>query len=159
MQSRRAGLLILSPLLLFDSCSDNVKPDEFIRRTPLLNEVTNATIQFLTTRDDNSALPTLGRRVMVTGPPGVVEFMGTGDVRVLDELVELLRDPNRAWAAEVVLASLTHNEENIVNAFATNPAHWQDSVGKDAYARWKEWLETRRGKLQWNPQSKTFESN
>jgi hypothetical protein len=89
--------------------------------TQLLNAVTDENIEFLTTRYDRAVLPTLDRRVVVTGPSDVVKLLSIGDVRVLEDLVTLLRDPNRAWAAEVVLAALTHNEEDIVNALPPIP--------------------------------------
>jgi hypothetical protein len=101
----------------------------------------------------------VGRTVVVTGPPEVVELMSIGDVVVLEELVRLLLVPNRAWAAEVVLAALTHNEEDIVNAFAAHPGQWQDSVGKNAHGRWNEWLKCRQGKLLWDPQAHVFLEN
>jgi hypothetical protein len=130
-----------------------------MRLTHLLDAVTDAKIEFVTARDDRAALPTIGRRVVVTGPPDAVKLMSIGDVRALEELVELLRDPNRAWAAEVVLASLTRNEGDIVNAFAAHPDRWQDSVGKNAYERWSEWLKSRAGKLTWDPQARVFEES
>jgi hypothetical protein len=124
--------------------------------TQLLNAVTDENIEFLTTRHNHAAMPTLDRRVVVTGPPDVVKLLPIGDVRVLEELVTLLRDPNRAWAAEVVLAALTHNEEDIVNAFAAHPERWQDSVGKNAYDRWNKWLTSHERALSWDPQEQVF---
>jgi hypothetical protein len=124
--------------------------------TQLLTAVTDETIAFVTTGDDRAATPTLGRRVVVTGPPAVVELLSIGDVRVLERLSALLLDPKRAWAAEVMLASLTRNEENIVNAFAASPGQWRDSVAKDAYRRWSEWLRSREGKLLWDREAHVF---
>jgi hypothetical protein len=124
--------------------------------TQLLNAVTDEKIKFVTTRDDRAAMPTLGRRVAVTGPPDIVELLSIGDVRVLEGLIGLLLDPKRAWAAEVALASLTHNEEDIVNAFAAHPDQWRDSVGKNAYERWSEWLKSRGGKLSWDRKAHVF---
>jgi hypothetical protein len=130
--------------------------DKSMQLTQLLNAVTDKNIEFLTTRNDRAALPTIDRRVVVTGPPDVVKLLSIGDVRVLEELVTLLRDPNRAWAAEIVLAALTHNEEDIVNAFAARPDQWQDSVGKNAYGRWNNWLTSHKATLAWNPQEHVF---
>jgi hypothetical protein len=122
----------------------------------LLDAVTDAKIQFVNARDDGSPLPTIGRRVIVTGPPDVLKLMSTGDAPVLEELVGLLRTPGRAWAAEVVLASLTSNEAEIVNAFAADPDRWRDSLGKNAYERWSRWLTSHAGKLTWNPEAGLF---
>jgi hypothetical protein len=59
-----------------------------------------------------------------------------GDVLILDELVGLLKDRDRAWAAMVLLAALTRREEDVVSAFATSPEKWWESLGKTVYARW-----------------------
>lgn len=127
-----------------------------MQSTELLNAVTNEKIEFVTTRIDRAAMPAMGRRVLVTGPPEVVKLLSIGDQRVLQALVGLLLVPDRAWAAEVVLASLTRHEEDIVNAFATHPGQWQDSVGKDAYGHWNEWLKAHRGELLWDPVAQVF---
>ena len=55
-----------------------------------------------------------------------------------------------------MLASLTHHEEDIVNAFAERPAQWQESVGKNAYERWNDWLKSRRDKLRWDAEAHVF---
>jgi hypothetical protein len=146
--------------LLFDCClgsgrhnqSSEVKQLEIKQ---LLNSVTNKKIEFITTGVEGATLPTMGRRVVVTGPPEVVELLSIGDVWVLDKLIGLLRDPDRAWAAEVALASLTHHEEEIANAFATRPGQWQDSLGKNAFERWNSWLKSRRN-LVWDSKEHAF---
>jgi hypothetical protein len=142
--------------LMLDSCLRSEKHNVPMELTPLLDAVTDEKIEFVTTRGDRSPMPTMGRHVVVTGPPEVMELMSLGDVRVLEELANLLPKPKRAWAAEVVLASLTHHEEDLVNAFAADPKRWRESVGKGAYGRWSEWLESRRGKLIWNPDEHAF---
>lgn len=149
------SLLLGSSWLLLDSCSGSGKHNQTMELTPLLNAVTDEKIEFVTTGADRPAMPTMGRRVVVTGPSEVVRLLSLGDVGVLEELIDV-KDPRRAWAAEVVLASLTRNEEDIVNAFAAHPSQWRDSVGKNAFARWNEWLKSRRGKLRWNPEAHVF---
>jgi hypothetical protein len=124
--------------------------------TQLLNDVTDQNIQFVTARVEGSPLPSADRRVIVTGPPQAVEVASTGDVNLLDELVGMLLDHNRAWAAEVMLACLTHHEENLVNAFAAHPEQWRDSLGKNAHQRWSEWLKPRRARLRWDAQERAF---
>lgn len=127
-----------------------------MKRDDLLAAVRNDRIEFVTTRPPDSPFATLDRQVVVTGPPELVELSGTGDVRVLDELVKLLQDPNRAWAAMVLLATMTRTEEKIVDAFAAAPDEWWDSLGKTACERWTRWLGERRGKLVWDSQNRVF---
>jgi hypothetical protein len=130
--------------------------DKTAQLAQLLKAVTDENIEFVTTRKDRAALPTLDRRVVVTGPPDVVKLLSIGEVSVLEELVTLLRDPNRAWAAEVLLAALTHHEEDMVNAFAAHPDQWQASVGKNAYERWHKWMTFHKAALLWDPQEHVF---
>jgi hypothetical protein len=121
-----------------------------------LAAVRNDRIQFVTSRPPGSPFATLERRVDVTGPPELVELSHHDDVKVLDELVNLLRDPDRAWAAEVLLAAMTRREEKIVDAFARTPGEWWDSVGKSAYERWRAWLGETRNRLVWDPSASAF---
>ena len=121
-----------------------------------LISVRNDRIQFVTMSSPGSHFATLDRRVVITGPPELVELSRAGDVRILDELVELLKNPDRAWAAMVLLSSLTRKEEEVVNAFATNPEKWWDSVGKGAHDRWSKWLTESRAKLTWDAENRAF---
>jgi hypothetical protein len=113
-------------------------------------------IAFLTARPENSPFVTLERRVVVTGPPELVELSRTGDVAVLDELVKLLDDPNRAWAAEVILAAMTGEEGKMVDSFATRPADWWKALGTTARERWRKWLAEVRDRLLWDPAAHAF---
>ena len=122
----------------------------------MLAAVRSDRVEFVTMRPPGSAFATLERRVVVTGPPELVELAGTGDPAVLDELVKLLKDPERAWAAMVLLASMTCREEKIVDAFAARTGEWWDPVGKTAYERWYKWLDASREKLVWDTENRIF---
>lgn len=122
----------------------------------MLEAVRNDRIEFATMRPSGSQFATLERRVIVTDPSELVNLSSMGDLRVLDELVELLKEPDRAWAAVVLLAAMTWREEKIVDAFAATPNEWWDSVGKTAYERWNKWLKEKKGKLVWESENKVF---
>lgn len=156
MRNRRAFCLLCSLWMLLDGCVASGKQNQSSQVRQLLSALTNAKIKFVTTGEDRAPLPTAGRRVVVTGPSEVVKLISLGDVGVLEQLANLLRDPKRAWAAEVVLASLTGHEESVVNAFANQPAQWQESMGQNAYERWSEWLKARRDKLRWDAKAQAF---
>jgi hypothetical protein len=122
----------------------------------MLTSVRNDRIEFATMRPPGSRFAILERRVVVTNPPELVNLSKIGDPCVLDELVKLLREPDRAWAAEVLLAAMTGREEKIVDSFATAPDEWWTSIGKTAYNRWSKWLKESQGKLVWNPEKRVF---
>jgi hypothetical protein len=122
----------------------------------LLKAVRNDRIEFATMRPPGSPFAVLERRVIVTGPPELVELSHTGDLRVLDALVDLLQDPDRAWAAEVVLAAMTRREEKLVDSFATAAGDWWESVGQTAHERWSTWLRENRENLVWDAENQVF---
>jgi hypothetical protein len=127
-----------------------------LTRDELLEAVRAGEVEFVTLRPPGSSMAILDRRVVVTGPPALVELSKTGDVDVLDELVELLGDPSAAWAAEVVLAAMTRREEKQVEAFASDPSGWWDAWGAGAQSRWAEWLEASRDALRWDAEAGSF---
>lgn len=122
----------------------------------LLEAVKNDRVEFVTMRPSGSPFATLERRVVVTGPVELVELSRSGDVQVLDELVELLKDPDRAWAAEVLLAAMTGIEEKMVDSFAASADQWWAMVGHTAYERWSNWLRENRERLAWDSEDRMF---
>jgi hypothetical protein len=122
----------------------------------MLAAVRSDRIQFATMRPPGAPTATLDRRVVLVAPPEVKGLATVGDVRVLDALVDLLRDPDRAWAAEVVLAALTLKEEKLVDSFAGRPEAWWEAVGRGAYERWRAWLDRSREHLAWDPTEGAF---
>jgi hypothetical protein len=122
----------------------------------LLAAVQSDRIRFATMRPPGSRYATLDRRVVVVEPPELVELSRTGDPRVLDELVDLLADRDRAWAAEVLLATMTRREEKLVESFATAPDEWWQAFGATARERWRAWLREAAGRLAWNPDQGYF---
>lgn len=118
--------------------------------------VRNDWIEFATIRPPGSNFSILERRVIVIGPPELVNLSRTGDLFVVDELVKFLKQPDKAWAAEVLLAAMTRKEEKIVDSFAAAPNDWLDSVGKTASDRWAAWLRKARERLVWDPENKVF---
>jgi hypothetical protein len=122
----------------------------------MLAVVRNDRVEFATMRPPGSKFATLERRVFVTGPAELVELSKTGDVRVLEELVNILREPDRAWAAVVVLAAMTRRDEKTVDSFAAIPDRWWDWVGKTSYESWSAWLNRTKERLVWDSENKTF---
>jgi hypothetical protein len=136
-----------------DVSKDTMKP---MQHTDDMQAVRNDSIQFATSRRRGATLPTLDRQVVLTGPPEAVAIAERGEVAVLDQLVPLLADRDRAWAAEVMLAAMTGREADIVNSFQARPSSFFDEVGQGAKDRWQRWLDEVRGKLQWDAAQKQF---
>jgi hypothetical protein len=124
--------------------------------TDRLDAVRSDRIEFITMRHPGSPYATLDRRVVVTGPPPLVELSRSGDPGLLDALVDLLDTPDRAWAAEVLLAALTRREEKLVESFATVPDEWWQSFGATTQARWRSWLDATRDRLTWDAEGQHF---
>ncbi len=125
------------------------KPDD-------LQAVRNDRIQFATMRPPGSTMPTRDRRVVVTAPEEAVALAARGDLRVLDQLVALLDDADRAWAAEVLLAAMTGHEADLVNDLQGSPEEFATAIGRGAKARWQTWLDGARPTLAWDATRKQF---
>jgi hypothetical protein len=121
-----------------------------------LDVVRNDTIQYATYRPPGATLPTRGRQIMVVAPPEAVALVRRGDIALLDQLVPLLADPKRMWAAEVMLAALTGNDADLVNDFQGPPEKFVAEWGEGAQERWQKWLDSKRGKLQWDASRNQF---
>jgi hypothetical protein len=132
------------------------KSSRYMELKDLLGAVRNDRVEFVTMRPPGSPFATLERRVVVSGPPELVTLSGMGDLAVLDALVALLQVPDQAWAAVVVLAAMTRVEEKIVDSFATMPDEWLNSLGKTAHERWRNWLQEKRERLQWDADKRVF---
>jgi len=126
--------------------------DPQVRRR--LEGVATEDVEFASMRDPSPK--NLERRIVVTAPAELVEVTATGDPRVLDELVELLGEPDGAWAAQVALSAMTRHDEKAVEAFARTPEDWLESVGAGAQARWRDWLAPRRDRLEWDADRRMF---
>jgi hypothetical protein len=127
-----------------------------VKLDDLLSAVQNDRIQFVTMRPPGSPFVLLERRVVVVAPPEVEQLIARGDPHLLEELIPLLQDPQRAWAAEVILAAVTRQEEKMVDTYATNPDQWWDLLGRTAYERWSQWLADTRGRLTWDATNQVF---
>ena len=122
----------------------------------LLQTVSSRDVQFATMRPPGSRFATLDRRVVVTAPPELAELAKVGDAHVLQALIESLRDPATAWAAEVVLAAMTRREEKEIEAFAGRPDEWWEAMGPGAHERWSNWVAETGGRLRWDESTGAF---
>jgi hypothetical protein len=140
----------LVPLVVLLSSCKHMEFDK------LLPSVRNDRIQLATSRPPGARTAVLERRVTVTAPPEAVQLATSGDPRVLDALVPLLKDPSRDWAAEVLLAAMTGREEKQVDTYQAHPDEWRRTLGPTAYDRWSSWLNAARDRLAWDPNQRVF---
>src|SRR5260370_21905261 len=152
----RRFLLLILACDLTTSCRFQEEHQKQMELKDMLAAVRNDRIKFATMRPPGSQFASLERRVIVTGPPELVELSASDDPQVLNHLVELLRDRDRAWAAEVLLAAMTRREDKLVDSFAATPDQWWDAAAKTAYDRWNSWLNESRDKLVWDSENKVF---
>jgi hypothetical protein len=125
-------------------------------RDSRLDQVTDAAIEFASMRPPGSRFATLERKIVVTAPEAVAPLSKSGDVTLLDELVALLGDGSRRWAAFVVLAAMTGRHAQIVDTYATQPDAWRASFGGEAQTEWRAWLDEHRDALVWDDQQGSF---
>ncbi len=118
-----------------------------------LDVVGREEVVFATMQPPGSTSATLDRRLVVLDPPELRELAESGDIRIVEGLIDLLEDPARAWAAQVLLAAMTSREEKLVESFEGR-ADWWDTVGKNAHARWRAWFDGTR--LSWDADERRF---
>lgn len=118
--------------------------------------VRNDDIRFATFTPPGSPFAMLDRRVVVVAPPELERLATSGQPKALPALIELLRDRERAWAAQVLLSAMTRREEKEVEAFSTDPGAWWEALGTTAHDRWSEWLAEHGAHLSWNATDGAF---
>jgi len=94
--------------------------------------------------------------VVVTAPAALAKMTETGSPAALPELIGLLKDPGRAWAAQVLLAALTGREEKFVDVYQGQPGQWYEVLGKTAYERWSKWFQEAKNRLEWSAADRMF---
>jgi hypothetical protein len=121
-----------------------------------LDQVRNACVEFVSSRPAGAKTTALERRIDVTGPPALVALLREPDLRLLQQLIHLLGDEHRAWAAHVLLASLTGHDAKNVELYASAPERWWHDFGASAVARWQAWLDQQAAHLSWDTQERLF---
>jgi hypothetical protein len=122
----------------------------------LIDAIHNDRIEFATMRPPGSRFALLERRVIIIAPSEAITLAHSGDIAALPALVDLLTDPDRAWAAVVVLAAMTGREAKMVDTYAGNPAGWWTTLGETAHDRWSTWLNEIQDDLVWDDENKIF---
>lgn len=123
---------------------------------PFLNAVDNKTIQFVSYRPSGSAFAILDRKISITGPPEVLELVDDADAHLLPALIDLLKDPQKAWAAAIILTSLTAGDGKVIESFSGEAEKWWEAIGTNVYQYWNNWYEENKNNIQWNQSKKIF---
>ena len=138
------------------ACTSTQRNTNNMKWNNWLDQVQNDSIEFVSLRSPETQFALLNRKIKVVGPSDVVSLSETGEKKILKELIELLKDSKRNWAAEVLLAAMTGREADIVNSFSKNSAAWQESLSQNAYAQWLVWFSENEDQLVWNKEDQIF---
>ena len=123
-----------------------------------LDSVRTDRVEFVSSRPAGAMTTALERRIDVTGPPALVALLQDPDLRLLQHLIQLLGDERRAWAAQVLLASLTGHDAKSVELYANEPERWWRSFGASAQLRWQAWFDQQASHLSWDTKERLFVS-
>jgi hypothetical protein len=123
---------------------------------PFLDAVDNTTIQFVSYRPSGSVFALLDRKIGITGPAAVLNLVEEADPNLLTALIDLLKDPQKAWAAAIILTALTGGDGKVVESFSGRPEKWWEAIGTNAYGYWKNWYQENKNNLQWDKSKKIF---
>ncbi len=114
----------------------------------LLDQLWEEGLRFASLCPPDSHFQTLERRLAITTGEAARRLASCGQPELLEHLIDALGTQARAWLAWVLLASLTRNEEKLVECFAHQPLGWWESLGQTAQARWQKWRAST-GPLTW----------
>jgi hypothetical protein len=94
-------------------------------------------------------------KIKIVAPTEAVILTKTGDVAVLYQLVELLDNRDRGWAAFTLLAQMTDNHNRVL---WSNPEKWwkEQGINGREKRRWLGLLKAASKDLYWNPQKGYF---
>ena len=111
-------------------------------REALLGSLDNTTIRFATYILDHSPFVSIGRRIKILGPEVALRIADYGE-GIAPDLVELLHDEERDWAANVILSSIAGRDAVIVSAYADAVPRWRKAQKQNDVAYWRKWLAKR----------------
>jgi hypothetical protein len=94
-----------------------------------------------------------GSRVFIQGPSKVYKLSNIDDLRIIDELLKLMDNPARAWAAHVVIAKMMGSSGLITSVGIISPQEWWETEGKTGKAKqaWIDYLEQVKPTMKWTP--------
>lgn len=105
----------------------------------LLNSLNNKTIQFATYIPKDSPFISIGRKIKIIGPEEAVKITQYGE-QIVPDLIKLLHDEERDWAANVILSSITGRDALIVSVYADNYEKWKTTQKTRDVMYWENWL-------------------
>jgi hypothetical protein len=92
-------------------------------------------------------------RIFIQSSSRIYKLSNFNDLRILDELINLLDEPDRAWAAHVVLAKMLGVTGIDPWIPWIQPDEWWEQEGKTLKAKqkWTEYLEKIKPTMVWSP--------
>ena len=104
-----------------------------------LNSLSNKTIQFGTYIPEDSPFVSVGRKIKIKGPEEAIKIMQHGE-QMIPDLIRLLHDDERDWAANVILSSITGRDALAVSVHADDYEKWKKTQKKRDVIYWENWL-------------------
>ncbi len=92
-------------------------------------------------------------RIFILDSPSIYKISNINDPEILAHLTNFLIDPERAWAANIVLSKMM-GIRRLNNALdSMSPDEWWETEGQTGKAQreWRAYLETVKPSMLWNP--------
>jgi hypothetical protein len=106
----------------------------------LLDCLGNDKIRFATYIPKDSHFISIGRKIKILGPQEALRIAQYGEDAIPD-LMELLYDDKRDWAANVILSSITGRDALILSVYADDYEKWKKTQKEKDVTYWKNRLE------------------
>jgi hypothetical protein len=115
------------------------RKSEHDENTIFLNSLNNKSIRFATYIPKGSPFISMGRKVKIIGPEEAVTIAQCGE-RMVPDLIKLLDEEEKDWAANVILSSITGRDALMVSAYADDHEKWKTTQKERDVIYWENWV-------------------
>jgi len=115
------------------------------------DELSNVTIAYATEIPRGSPFVSLGRQVVILGPAPVAGRLKDATIEQnIPELIGLLASPDKDWAANLVLYSISGRDALPLAGIENGAAEWRAGRKEADVAYWTTWWSANRNHLLWD---------
>ena len=118
--------------------------------TALIEELDNRKIRYATESPQGSEFVSLGRQIKILEPKIDVSALSKDADAVVPALIHSFDNPNKDWAADLVLFAITGRDPLLLSGFENDIEGWRKTQKEIDRRHWISWWERARTDHQLN---------